>query len=199
VGGTGGTAAVLHGERAADSIVPSSWTDLVDVLPSTPALQRFERGKPKRLRKALSGAVTDRYTAVLVDCPPSNADLMVNALTAARHAIVVVEPSTLGLRGLGSLADTVDRVWDDHNPDLELAGVVVNRVPGVSAEADRRIEELGLIVGASAIWTPFIAQRVVLNEAVGDRRPIHSYGARATDSIKAFDALWHRITALLAT
>jgi len=192
-----GSADALRGEPADRAIVASAWSAGVDLMPATPALQRFERGKAKRLRKALA-SVVDRYAAVLVDCPPSNADLTVNALTAARHALVVVEPSTLGLRGLGALADTVDRVWDDHNPALELSGVVVNRVPAISAEADRRIEELALIVGASAIWTPFVAQRVVLNQAVGDRLPIHAYGSRAADSIETFDALWARVAETVA-
>ena len=35
-----------------------------------------------------------------------------------------------------------DRIWDAHNPELELAGVIVNKVPAVSLEADRRTDEL---------------------------------------------------------
>jgi cellulose biosynthesis protein BcsQ len=173
------------------TIRPSAWGAGVDVLPSSTALQDLESGKSKRLRRALDGLESD-YEAVLIDCPPSLGNLTRSALTAARHAVVVVEPSALGLRGIGGVADLIDDVWEDTNPGLELAGVVLNRVPAVSNEADRRIDELARIVGRSAIWSPPVPQRVIFNEAIGDRRPIHSYGSRASEPIMVFDALWRR-------
>lgn len=175
-----------------DVIVPSAWGDLVDVLPATAGLQDHEQGAPDRLRRALD-LVADRYEAILVDCPPSLGNLTVSGLTAARHALVVVEPSALGLRGIGGVADAIDEVWDAGNPDLELTGVVLNRVPAISSEAERRIDELARIVGRRTIWQPAVPQRVVVNQAVGDRRPIHAYGARAADPIDAFDRLWVRL------
>jgi chromosome partitioning protein len=84
-------------------------------------------------------------------------------------------------------------VWDQHNPDLELSGVIVNKVPAVSGEADRRLEELGRIVGRKAIWEPMIPQRVIVNQAIGERRSIHSYGSRSSDVSTAFDALWAKV------
>jgi cellulose biosynthesis protein BcsQ len=192
-----------------DAIVPSAWSERIDVLPANAALQGFEDGKPRRLRRALrplatpdhpaspesSGTSSPLYDAILLDCPPSNAGLMTNALVAAHHALVVVEPSSLGLRGIGALADTIDRVWDEHDPELELSGVILNRVPAVSTEAERRIAELALIVGASTIWEPYIFQRVVLNRAVRERRPIHSYGSRSGGAIEVFGLLWERVIA----
>jgi chromosome partitioning protein len=174
------------------SVVASAWSEQVDVLPASPRLQEYERGSTKRLRRALE-RVADDYDAVLIDCPPSLGTLTRSALTAARHALIVVEPSSLGLRGIGGVADAVDDVWDATNPELELAGVVLNRVPAISSEADRRIDELVRIVGRSAIWKPAVPQRVVLNQAIGERRPIHDYGYRATDPIDAFDRLWGKL------
>lgn len=191
---------VLDGDRvgAARAIVPSAWSERIDVLPSAPDLQEHESGGPRRLRRLLA-TVEDRYEALLIDCPPSLGSLTRNALTASRHALVVVEPSALGLRGIGGIADLVDDVWDATNPDLELAGVVLNRVPAVSNEATRRTDELARIVGREAIWSPPIPQRVVLNQAIGERRAIHDYGARASEPIAVFDALWRRVRATIAS
>ena len=181
------------------AIVPSAWSDLVDVVPATSGLQAMDSGSGKpdkratRLRGALHGECVKDYEVILIDCPPSLGNLTTNALAAARHALIVVEPSALGLRGIGGVADAIDAVWDDHNPDLELSGVILNRVPAVSAEAERRVAELAHIVGASAVWAPPVPQRVILNEAVGERRPIHSYGSRAVDPIETFDRLWSRL------
>lgn len=185
---------VLAGRNpsAKPAIVPSGWSDRVDVLPASADLQRLERGAPTKLRDALAG-VADDYEAILIDCPPSLGNLSRSALTAARHAVIVVEPSALGLRGIGGVADLVDDVWDETNADLELAGVVLNRVPAVSREADLRVDELARIVGKRAIWKPPIPQRVIFNEAIGARRPIHAYGSRATEPISAFDSLWRKV------
>jgi cellulose biosynthesis protein BcsQ len=178
--------------RLAGVIQRSTWSDHIDVLPSSPRLQALEVGPSKRLRKAVS-AVESEYEAVLIDCPPSLGSLTRSALTAARHALLVVEPSALGLRGIGGVADLIDDIWDSTNPDLELAGVILNRVPPVSREAERRIDELARIVSRPAIWTPEVPQRVIFNQAVGERRSIHSYGSRAADPIVVFDALWRRV------
>jgi cellulose biosynthesis protein BcsQ len=180
-----------HG-RLDGIIRPSAWSDRIDVLPSNAQLQELEAGPSKRLRKALSLVEAD-YEAVLIDCPPSLGSLTRSALTASRHALLVVEPSALGLRGIGGVADLIDDVWDATNPDLELAGVILNRVPAVSKEAERRIDELARIVGRQAIWSPEVPQRVVFNQAVGERRSIHSFGSRANDPIVVFDALWRRV------
>lgn len=189
------TAEVLSRTAAAKAVITSAWSDRVDLIPSAPRLQAKETAAPTRLRAALDGVAAD-YDAVLIDCPPSLGSLTANGLTAARHAVIVVEPSALGLRGIGAVADVIDEIWDAHNDDLELSGVIVNKVPAVSSEADRRYDELARIVGKRAIWQPVVPQRVIVNQAIGERRPIHSYGSRSADVSAAFDVLWRKVRRL---
>jgi chromosome partitioning protein len=174
------------------TIVGSHWGPEVDVVPSSPALQDHEKGSPERLRRALH-RVAGEYDAVLVDCPPSLGNLTMSGLIAADLAVIVVEPAALGLRGIGAVADAIDDVWNAHNTDLELAGVIVNKVPPISGEADRRYDELARIVGRKTIWQPSVPQRVIVNQAIGERRSIHSFGARSADVSDAFDKLWTKL------
>lgn len=174
----------------------SAWHPDLQLLTGDRRLQDFESGSLRRLRRVID-RVADDHDVVLIDCPPSLGTLTRSALTAARHALVVVEPSALGLRGIGGVADAIDDVWDRDNPDLELSGVVLNRVPAISAEAERRIDELVRIVGRATIWKPAVPQRVILNQAIGERRPIHAYGSRAAEPIDAFDRLWKRLRTLV--
>jgi cellulose biosynthesis protein BcsQ len=187
----------------ADVIVPSTWGHLVDVAPSGSALQRHESARTGletiltgksavRLRRALEG-VTRGYGVVLVDCPPSLGDLTTNALVAADRAVLVVEPTALSLRGIAPVADLIESVWDQHNDRLDLAGVVVNRMPTRGADAHHRYEDLERTVGASAVWEPPIPTRIVVAEAASARRPIHEMGARGRDVADAFDALYGRL------
>jgi cellulose biosynthesis protein BcsQ len=184
---------VLDDTPATRAMLPSAWGGEVWVVPASPRLlARDHGGDPVRLREALA-EVSDQFHVILVDCPPSLGALSSAALAAADHAIIVVEPSALGLRGIGAVADLVDEVWDAHNPDLELAGVIVNKVPAVSMEAERRYDELTRSVGRRAVWQPVVPQRVIVNQAIGERRPIHAYGSRAHDVIDAFDRLWEQL------
>jgi chromosome partitioning protein len=185
-------AEVMARAKASEALHGSAWGDEVDLLPASHRLQARDTGSPGRLRAALA-ELSNQYDAVLIDCPPSLGNLTTSGLTAADHALIVVEPSALGLRGIGAVADLVDQVWDGHNSDLDLAGVILNKVPAVSSEADRRVEELSRTVGKKAVWQPAVPQRVIVNQAIGERCPIHAYGSRATDVSAAFDALWARL------
>ena len=189
------TADVLNRTRAADAVVTSAWSEQIHVVPGSADLQACESGTPARLGTALA-EIASQYRAVLIDCPPSLGNLTTSGLTAADHAVIVVEPSALGLRGIGAVADLIDDVWDAHNGDLQLSGVILNRVPAVSGESDRRIDELGRIVGRKAIWKPSIPQRVICNQTIGDRRSIHSYGSRGAAVAHVFDQLWVKVRRL---
>ncbi|MEO5725275.1 MAG: ParA family protein [Ilumatobacteraceae bacterium] len=193
---TASTAEVLGKLPVSKAMVPSTWGGEVWVVPASTRLQNRENGHPDRLREALA-EVVEQFDVVLIDCPPSLGNLVTSALTAAHHALIVVEPSSLGLRGIGAVADSIDQAWESRNPELNLAGVIVNKVPPVSNEADRRFDELTRIVGKKTIWQPVIPQRVIINEAIGERRPIHSYGARSAEVSEVFDRLWSRLRRVL--
>jgi cellulose biosynthesis protein BcsQ len=180
------------GSWSAVTIVTSHWGSDVDLVPSSPRLHNEYSVAPDHLRRALH-RVAGGYEAVLIDCPPSLGHLTTSGLTAADLALIVVDPAALGLRGIGAVADAIDQVWDNHNADLELAGVIVNRVPAISAEAERRYDELARIVGRKAIWHPSVPQRVIVNQAIGERRSIHSFGARSADVSNVFDKLWAKL------
>ena len=186
------TAAVLGQSRAPINVLMSRWGLEVDLVPASPSLQDHESGKPRRLRRALRQVAGD-YDAVLIDCPPSLGNLTMSGLIAAELALIVVEPAALSLRGIGAVADAIDDVWNAQNTELELAGVIVNKVPAISNEADRRYDELAHIVGRSTIWKPPIPQRVIVNQAIGARRAIHSYGARSAEVSAVFDTLWAKL------
>lgn len=193
---------VLDGRSARPVIVSSAWGEEVDVLPATRTLQASETGRTTAaLRRSLVSIQdsADPYDAILIDCPPALGSITESGLTAAGHALIVVEPSALGLRGVEAVADTIDRVWEKQNPDLEVAGVIVNRVPAVSSEAERQLDLLNRTVGRRSVWEPYVPQRVILSEAVSLRRPIHDMGARATDVADVFDALWRKLWRRLKT
>lgn len=195
--GTGDAMRSTKAGSAAEMIVPSGWSDSVWLLPGGSDLTDRENDRQgattaRRLRRSLEGVV-DKFDLVLIDCAPSLGLNTSCGLTAADGAMIIVEPTVFGLRGINPVLDLVDSIWDEHNKDLDIAGVVLNRVPPMSKDATNRTEELYGMVGRRAVWTPAIPNRVLINEAHNARAPIHSYGSRARGLPEIFDQLLARL------
>jgi chromosome partitioning protein len=68
--------------------------------------------------------VSDRYDVILIDCQPSLGLLTVNALTAAHGVVIPLACEYFALRGVALLVETIEKVRDRLNPDIELDGIV---------------------------------------------------------------------------
>ena len=64
------------------------------------------------------------YDVILIDCQPSLGLLTVNALTASDGVIIPLECEYFSLRGVALLQDTVRKIQERTNPDLQLLGVL---------------------------------------------------------------------------
>ncbi len=195
--GTGDALLSSKAGAASDMIVPSGWGDDIWLLPAASDLVQREtdvnrRSPEVRLRRALEG-LANEFQLILIDCPPSLGLNTINGLVAASDALLVVEPTVFGIRGVGPVLDLIEDVWAQHNSDLELAGVVLNRVPGVSSDAHVQASDLAKIVGSKNVWSPSVPHRVAINEAHAERSPIHAYGRRAGELGEIFDAHLRRL------
>ncbi|MCP4223757.1 MAG: ParA family protein, partial [Actinomycetia bacterium] len=137
--------------------------------------------------------VTDKFDLVMIDCAPSLGLNTTSGLAAADSALLVVEPSVFGLRGVGPALDLIEDVWASDNSGLDLSGVVLNRVPAVSSAAQDRIADLKKMVGSKSVWTPYVPQRVLINQAHHERAPIHSFGAQGRELASLFDTLLRKL------
>ena len=195
--GTGDAIKANRDGAAGSMIVPSGWGEDIWLLPACGDLTEREADARRedsvaRLARSLKG-VSDDYDLVLVDCAPSLGLNTSNGLAAAKAALLVVEPTIFGLRGVGPVLDLIEEVWSTHNRDLDLAGVILNRVPAVSADAQARIVELGKLVSTKSVWKPVIPQRVIVNTAHNERAPLHAFGSQSRELTEIFDALLRRL------
>jgi chromosome partitioning protein len=169
---------VLLGKRgcAPAAIAESPWG--VGVIAGSLDLASFERSNAlaseQRLRAGLDNPTLDgAWDLCLIDCPPSLGLLVHAALVAADEALIVTEPSLSASQGVSNVYATVATIREHYNPELVVAGIVVNRVAATN-EAKLRVEELGEALGA-AVWEPTMRQRAALVEAVGAGVPIHKH------------------------
>lgn len=68
--------------------------------------------------------IKDDYDYVLIDCPPTLTLLTINALAAADAIVIPVKTDHLSLMGIPLFLETVRRVQERANPDLQIIGVL---------------------------------------------------------------------------
>lgn len=148
----------------------------VDVLPSHPDIIRFDAWSPGRSTTKLRRAMKDveGYDLVLIDCPPSLGALTREALTAANKALIVTTPSYFGAQGVEKSLAEITEIQKTTNPDLEFAGVVMNRFRPTAEEHNYRLSELTDIVGARTILKPLLPERMVFQQAEGSGAPLQA-------------------------
>ena len=113
-----------------DVIVPTQRRELV-VAPCTVDLAAAEiemvgaLAREHRLRQVLE-PIRERCDYIIIDCPPSLGLLTVNALVAADGLLIPIQCEYLALEGLSHLLNSIQMVKSKLNPELYIAGVVLN-------------------------------------------------------------------------
>jgi chromosome partitioning protein len=82
-----------------------------------------EVAREQTLKRVLEPVLPD-YDVILIDCQPSLGLLTINALTASDGVIIPLECEFFSLRGVALLIQTIDKVKERLNPQLELEGIL---------------------------------------------------------------------------
>jgi len=169
---------LLDDEQVHEAIVGTVMPHL-SLLPSNPQLTGAEIelvsqvGREFRLKRALE-RIRDRYTYIIVDCPPSLGLLTVNTLTAADSLLIPVQCEYYALEGLGQLLGTVKLVQSTLNPDLAIEGVLLTmfdrRLNLASQVAQETMDFFG-----EKVYQTVIPRNVKLSESPSFGKPILLY------------------------
>jgi chromosome partitioning protein len=149
------------------------------VVPSTQDLVGAEvelvdrQGREQALRQALL-PLREEYQYILVDCPPSLGLLTLNTLAAADTVLIPIQCEFYALEGLSQLLNTVRVVQHNHNPQLEIEGVLLTmydqRLNLSRQVADEAKEYFG-----DRVFRSVIPRNVRLAEAPSFGKPIVLY------------------------
>ena len=114
--------ALLSEQGGLGGVITDTYLDLLKLAPSSIALSKADsllharHFREQRLQHALDGLIGFDY--VLIDCQPTLGVLPVNAIVAASHFLIPIQPSGNALRGLGDLLETLHSIrrfapgWD---------------------------------------------------------------------------------------
>ncbi len=120
---------VLIGNATITEAKEQSPSGKYDVLPANRELAGAEidlvqmEGRERQLKQAIQSVSTE-YDFVLIDCPPTLSLLTLNGLASANGVIIPMQCEYFALEGLSDLVNTIKRVHQNINPDLQLIGLL---------------------------------------------------------------------------
>ena len=130
-----------------------------------------------RLRNALA-SIREQFDFIVLDCPPALDLLTLNALVAADSVLIPMQAEYFALEGVSELMDTIERLRQSFNPDLEIEGVVLTMYDDRTILAQQVTQELKTHFGDKLLET-IIPRNVRLAEAPSYGKPVLLYDVRS--------------------
>jgi chromosome partitioning protein len=141
-----------------------------------------------RLRALLSDAKLAAFDFIFLDTPPSLGVLTVNALAAADHLVIPMNPSVYSMQGTNDLLRTVSKVRGNLNPALSLLGVIINAFESVPTITRQIRSEIEASFGEK-VFATVLSKSIKLEEAIASRKGVihhtHLGESRAATEVKA--------------
>jgi chromosome partitioning protein len=160
---------VLLGEKTVMQARIQSTACKYDILPANRELAGAEielvdvEGREMRLKEELA-PVLDEYDYILVDCPPALNLLTLNGLCAAKSVMIPMQCEYYALEGLSDLVNTIRKVRENLNPDLEIEGLLRTMFDPRNALAQQVSDQLQQHFG-DKVYRTVIPRNVRLAEA----------------------------------
>jgi chromosome partitioning protein len=152
-----------------------------------------------RLRALFLDSTITAFDYILLDTPPSLGVLTVNALAAAGHLVIPMNPSLYSMQGTNDLLRTVSKVHANLNPTLSLLGVIINAfdsVPTITRQIRLEIENSF----GDKVFATVLSKSIKLEEAIASRKGVihhaHLGSSRAAVEVTALgDEMLSRLEA----
>jgi chromosome partitioning protein len=164
--------ATLPTEIPTLSVVPSS-KNLIGA--NVELIQQDQRAF--KMKQAID-AVREKYTYILLDCPPALDLLTLNSLVAADGLLVPMQAEYFALEGISELMHTLERVREAFNEKLEIEGVLLTMYDDRTNLAQQVTENLRGFFQEKLFQTT-IPRNVRLAEAPSYGKPVALYDPRS--------------------
>lgn len=139
----------------------------------------------QKVKKAVR-TVAEDYDYIIIDCPPSLGILTLNGLVAADSVLVPIQCEFFALEGLSQITDTIRKIKNGHNPNLELEGVLLTMYDGRTNLSMQVAAEVKKYFPKNTFSTA-IPRNVRLGEAPSFGQPITIYDPRSKGAEAYFD------------
>ena len=160
---------VFKGETTIDKVIvktPLGYDLIPGGLSLAGADMEFTQlGREKMLTKSLS-KIKDDYDYIICDNSPSLGIITANSLIASDYLIVPMAADIYSLQGLSQLSGFIQNVYENGNPDLKIAGLLITKFNGrqnlskaIMAQIESAAEQLG-----TKVFETHIRESVAIRE-----------------------------------
>jgi chromosome partitioning protein len=184
---------ILIGSRTLREVISPTAVPRLYIVPSTMDLLGVELeisgsgDRSYRLRNAFrrffssADDSSERFTYILIDCPPSLNLLTVNGLAAADAAVIPLQCEFFALEGLSQLLITLDYVRTTLNSALVIHGVVLTMFDSRNCLAGQVAADVRAHMG-DTVYNTVIPRNVRVSEAPSHGKPALLYDLKCAGS-----------------
>ncbi|HXU45236.1 MAG TPA: ParA family protein [Thermoanaerobaculia bacterium] len=129
--------------------------------------------------------VRDDYDFVIIDTPPTLGIITVNALVAATHVLVPIQASYFALEGTDDLLETIDKIKQRANPELQILGALITLYDKRTLLAKDIHEQIQRVFGLKVFET-VITKSVRLEESPAYRESIFTFAPKSTGAYEYY-------------
>jgi len=177
---------VLSDEKDIKDVILDTELNYLQIIPSSRDLARFEmenvleENNHEFLKKKIDSLLYI-YDYIFIDSPPSLSLLTINSLSASTGILVPIQTEYYALEGLSDLMNTVNRIKENFNKNLEIVGILLTMYDertNLSKQVEEEIREYF----SEKVYKTIIPRNIRLSEAPSFGRPIQLYDIKSTGS-----------------
>lgn len=170
---------VLINEADPGAIIVDTGHPFLHILPANSDLAGAELelateiGREQRLKFAMA-ALLEKYSYIIIDCPPSLNLLTINAMTAADSVLIPLQCEFYAMEGFSQILRTIKLIQKMINPLLKIEGVLLTMYDARSNLGKDVAEEIRSHFPGQ-VFDAVIPRNVRLAEAPSHGKPVIYY------------------------
>ena len=158
-----------------DAIIKTAFKNL-SVVPATidlagAEIELYDLDETHGTNKLSLESVNADFDYIFIDCPPSLGMLTVKALSSSDGVVIPMQCEFYSLEGMSQLLNTVKRIRQLYNPNLQIVGILLTMYNGRLTLTGQVVAELKKYYADKLFKVP-ISRTVRISEAPGYGAPI---------------------------
>lgn len=150
------------------------------IIPGSARLAELEselhsRHKIYKLREALESLSKD-FDQIFIDTAPALNFYSLSSLIAADRCLIPIDCDDFARQGLYSLQQKIAEIKEDHNPKLEIEGIIANQFMANANLPKQIIDEL--IDEGYPVLSQYISQSVKMRESHQAKKPLITFAPK---------------------
>ena len=158
-----------------DAIIKTAFKNL-SVIPANidlaaAEIELYDLDETHGTNKLALESVSADFDYIFIDCPPSLGMLTVKALSSSDGVVIPMQCEFYSLEGMSQLLNTVKRIRQLYNPNLQIVGILLTMYNGRLTLTGQVVAELKKYYADKLFKVP-ISRTVRISEAPGYGAPI---------------------------